>query len=294
LKGDKFYIDAEKSKNAFLCENIKNQNCKDICYFELALETKDVSLCEKIINEGNKNTCFEQLGLSDKELLNYAKSHFDKEKVMGKNFILGYHNGIPVRVSFPCSDVCPRNTIRIIRYDVSLGKCESVGGEIKSIYVPFDEALKAEAFCFPKVIVENNIYNFVPNVVVFTDKTEYENEEEINIIVKNNRDNKIFHCGAGDSGWKWNLKKKENGSWREIDGREIFPSVWTPPLEELAPNETFSVVIKKEVIEKTIGPGIYKIGFKFFPTLDHSLKLLQANCWEREPNIVYSNEFTIK
>ena len=130
-------------------------------------------------------------------------------------------------------------------------------------------------------------------VIITTDKSEYENEEEINIIVKNNRDNKIFHCGAGDSGWKWNLKKKENGSWREIDGREIFPSVWTPSLEELAPNETFSVVIKKEVIEKTIGPGIYKIGFKFFSTLDHSLKPLQANCWEREPNIVYSNEFTI-
>jgi len=80
LKGDKFYIDAEKSKNAFLCENIKNQNCKDICYFELALETKDISLCEKIMNVGNKNTCFEQLGLSDQKLLNYAKSPFDKEK----------------------------------------------------------------------------------------------------------------------------------------------------------------------------------------------------------------------
>ena len=61
FKGDKFYIDAKKTKNAFLCENIENQNCKDICYFELALETENISLCEKIINEGNKNTCLEQL-----------------------------------------------------------------------------------------------------------------------------------------------------------------------------------------------------------------------------------------
>ncbi len=132
-------------------------------------------------------------------------------------------------------------------------------------------------------------------VTITTDKTEYEQGEKINIIVKNNIHDKIFHCGAGDlSGWRWNLKKKENGIWKEIDGREFFPTVWTPPLRELAPNETFSVTVKKEVIEKTISPGTYKIGFKFFLTLDQSLEDVRENCWEREPNIIYSNEFTIK
>ena len=132
-------------------------------------------------------------------------------------------------------------------------------------------------------------------VTLTTDKTEYEQGEKINIIVKNNMHDKIFHCGAGDlSGWRWNLKKKENGIWKEIDGRELFPTVWTPPLRELAPNETFSVTVKKEVIEKTISPGTYKIGFKFFLTLDQTLEDVRENCWEREPNIIYSNEFTIK
>jgi len=117
--------------------------------------------------------------------------------MMGKDFIFGYHNGVPVRVSFPCSDVCPRNTIRIIRYDVSLGECESIGGEIKSISVPFGIGAIAKAFCFPKVIVENSIYNFVPNVVVFTDKTGYERGETVKITVKNNLDNPIFYHEFG-------------------------------------------------------------------------------------------------
>ena len=56
-KGNKFYIDAKKTKNAFLCENIENQTCKDICYFELALETKNISLCEKIVDKERKRVC---------------------------------------------------------------------------------------------------------------------------------------------------------------------------------------------------------------------------------------------
>ncbi len=99
--------------------------------------------------------------LSDDDLLKYAKSLYDKKEMMFKDFILGYHNGVPVRVSFPCSDVCPEGTIRIIRYDVNLSQCISVGGEIKAIYVPFGISSKIEKFCFPKIIVKNRIYNFV-------------------------------------------------------------------------------------------------------------------------------------
>ena len=135
----------------------------------------------------------------------------------------------------------------------------------------------------------------VQEVTIATDKTEYERGEEINIVVKNNKHDKIFYCGAGDlSGWRFNLKKKENGNWKELDKRELFPTVWTPSIRELAPNETFSVAIKKEVIEKPIDSGTYEIGFKFFLTLDKSLENIRENCWERESNIIYSNEFTIK
>ncbi|MDD2732101.1 MAG: hypothetical protein PHI53_02810 [Candidatus Pacebacteria bacterium] len=113
-----------------------------------------------IIYSKNKDVYNGVSELSDKQLLDYAKSRFDKGEMMGRDIIIGYHYGIPVRVTFPCSDVCPDYTIRIIRYDVELDKCEEVGGIKKAIYVPFAEAMIARGFCFPKVIVSNGIYEF--------------------------------------------------------------------------------------------------------------------------------------
>lgn len=99
--------------------------------------------------------------LSDAKLLEYAKSSFDKGQMMGKDLNIGYHNGIPVRVTFPCSDVCPNYTIRIIRYDVNLSQCAAAGGEVKAILVPVAIAVMPKEFCFPKIIVANDIYEFV-------------------------------------------------------------------------------------------------------------------------------------
>ncbi len=99
--------------------------------------------------------------LSDEQLLQYARSSFDKGEMWGKHLIIGYHNEVPVEVSFPCSDVCPDATIRIIRYNVTLKDCKSVDGKIKSIYVPRGIGIELAEFCFPKVIVENIIYTFV-------------------------------------------------------------------------------------------------------------------------------------
>ncbi|MBN2014055.1 MAG: hypothetical protein JW778_02645 [Candidatus Altiarchaeota archaeon] len=101
--------------------------------------------------------------LSDEGLLRYARSSFNKEEMIFEDYIIGYHNGVPVRVSFPCSDVCPQYTVRVIRYNVSLSDCISVGGEIRSIYVPVGIGAMAEEFCFPQVIVDNNIYDFAEN-----------------------------------------------------------------------------------------------------------------------------------
>lgn len=98
--------------------------------------------------------------ISDEKLLKYAKSSFDKKKMMFKDFILGYHNNAPVRVHFPCSDICPDYTTRIIRYDVSPSECNNYGGEMRSLYVPAGPALIEKEFCFPKVIIDAGIYNF--------------------------------------------------------------------------------------------------------------------------------------
>lgn len=109
----------------------------------------------------NQSPSTSNKNLSDEELLQYARSPFDKETMMFKDFVIGYHNSIPVRVSFPCSDVCPEYTMRIIRYDVNASACKSLGGEARSIYVPQGIGVIAKEFCFPKVLVDNNIYAFV-------------------------------------------------------------------------------------------------------------------------------------
>ena len=122
--------------------------------------------------------------ISDEELLKYAESSFNKEKMMFKEMIIGKHNGVPIKVSFPCSDLCPNYTIRIIRYDVELDKCEEIGGIRKAIYVPFGIAMMPKGFCFPKIIVSNKIYDFaeewtllVEELEKIADKINYCNEK---------------------------------------------------------------------------------------------------------------------
>lgn len=102
--------------------------------------------------------------LTDDDLLTYAKSSFDKAEMMGKDIIIGKHKDIAVRANFPCSDVCPDSTIRIIHYDIDpklANMCNMVGGEVKSILVPIAITVRPQEFCFPKPIIESGIYEFV-------------------------------------------------------------------------------------------------------------------------------------
>lgn len=105
---------------------------------------------EKLI--GNKKE------LTDKEILDYAKASFNQSEMMFKDFILGYHNGIPVRAWFPCSDICPDYTTKIIHYNVSINQCKEIGGSIAIIYVPVGIASSREEFCVPTVLTDNQVY----------------------------------------------------------------------------------------------------------------------------------------
>ncbi len=96
--------------------------------------------------------------LTDKEILDYAKTSFNQSEMMFKDFILGYHNGIPVRAWFPCSDICPDYTTKIIHYNVSINQCKEIGGSIAIIYVPVGIASSREEFCVPTVLTDNQVY----------------------------------------------------------------------------------------------------------------------------------------
>lgn len=113
------------------------------CAFPLALLV--VSGCGEIRNAPDRE-------LTDADLLKMAAQPFDKGRVMNMSYSVGRHHGMPVRVDFPCGDICPDYTAKIIRYDVEPGACPRDYGEVLTVGVPGGAALLLHNFCFPRVL----------------------------------------------------------------------------------------------------------------------------------------------
>ena len=94
--------------------------------------------------------------ISDSDLLAYARSGFDRRAKMGKHEVLGLHQKALVVVDFPCSDLCPDHTTRIIHYDVpaDMKICARVGGAIRQEWVPYVISVKQKPFCLPRILAE--------------------------------------------------------------------------------------------------------------------------------------------
>jgi hypothetical protein len=88
--------------------------------------------------------------LSDHDIAAYAAQPFDKRAMMFKHVVLGQHHGVQVSVDFPCGDLCPDYTRRIIHYDLPAGTdCASAGGiEVKEL-IPRGPAVFPQTFCEP-------------------------------------------------------------------------------------------------------------------------------------------------
>lgn len=70
-------------------------------------------------------------------------------KMAFHHFELGIHRGIPVVADFPCGDICPNYTVRIIHYDIAPGpECLTRGGILRSIKVIKGIAQRDTPFCF--------------------------------------------------------------------------------------------------------------------------------------------------
>src|SRR5690242_5629979 len=97
--------------------------------------------------------------LDDAALAAYAAKPFDKQASMGQTVELGRNHGLPVVAEFPCSDVCPQYTVRIIHYRLPGGAdCVAAGGVEKSVDVPVAIAVLPKTFCIPKVLVQSGNY----------------------------------------------------------------------------------------------------------------------------------------
>jgi len=89
--------------------------------------------------------------LSDSDLLQIQSERFDAGQFMGRTLTLGRHKGLTVIAEHPCGDLCPRNTIRIVRYYVQNDSCESIGGKLAMRMVP-SFVPRPKMFCVPSVL----------------------------------------------------------------------------------------------------------------------------------------------
>ncbi|HEV2621099.1 MAG TPA: hypothetical protein VGU65_03285 [Frateuria sp.] len=97
--------------------------------------------------------------LDDAALAIYAARPFDKRAMMGQTVELGRNHGMSVVAEFPCADVCPQYTVRIIHYRLPAGAdCAGAGGILKSVLVPVAIAALPKDFCVPKVLAGSGDY----------------------------------------------------------------------------------------------------------------------------------------
>ncbi|WP_017463430.1 hypothetical protein [Dyella ginsengisoli] len=97
--------------------------------------------------------------LDDAALLAYAKQPWDKATLMHTTVPLGRYHGVPVVAEFPCGDVCPQYTQRIIHFDLPEGAdCAAAGGVEREVLVPMAIAMRTKRFCFPRVLVDAGLH----------------------------------------------------------------------------------------------------------------------------------------
>jgi len=91
--------------------------------------------------------------IGDAALLDFVRQPFDpmSDEAAWRR-TLGTHHGVPVIVSYTCSDLCPDYTKRIVRYNLLPGpECERAGGISKNIVVPIGIGMGWRRYCIPSV-----------------------------------------------------------------------------------------------------------------------------------------------
>jgi hypothetical protein len=97
--------------------------------------------------------------LDDAALVAYAARPFDRQAMMGRTVELGRNHGVPVVAWFPCSDVCPQYTVRIIHYRLPAeADCAAAGGVEKKVAVPVAITVLQKTFCVPQALVASGSY----------------------------------------------------------------------------------------------------------------------------------------
>ena len=91
--------------------------------------------------------------IDDAVLIDFVRRPFDPmSDETGWPRTLGTHHGVPVIVSYTCSDLCPDYTKRIVRYNLPPGEeCTRAGGISRDIVVPSGIGTALRRYCIPAV-----------------------------------------------------------------------------------------------------------------------------------------------
>ena len=90
--------------------------------------------------------------MSASDLLEIARSSYDKGKKMNTIEELGMLAGNMVVAEYMCGGLCPVYTRRVIHYRIPLDQCEQYGGSVLPVRVTRGRGSSRESFCFPKII----------------------------------------------------------------------------------------------------------------------------------------------
>ena len=107
---------------------------------------------------GQDTTLGPDVDLTDAQLIGYGQQDFERGEMMYKHVDLGRYHGAHVVADFPCSDVCPDNTTRIIHYALDDGQaCSSVSGAERTLTVPTGVGKSQLKFCVPRVLADRHL-----------------------------------------------------------------------------------------------------------------------------------------
>ena len=91
--------------------------------------------------------------LTNGGLAKIASAPYDKGEKSGKHEILGSLHKVRVVADYPCGDICPMYTTRIIHYDLEPGhRCEAVGGVAELRGFHFGIGMGSRLYCIPAVL----------------------------------------------------------------------------------------------------------------------------------------------
>lgn len=88
--------------------------------------------------------------LTDAQLVARATAPFEKGPMQGRHEVLGRWRGQDVVADYPCSDLCPAYTVRLVHLALLPDTaCTAAGGVALSEAVPMGIATGHQRFCVP-------------------------------------------------------------------------------------------------------------------------------------------------